>query len=166
MYNFEIENLMKNNKEISKNTNFKIYSPENIPQKEIKGKKSIAFIVNLCTIDSGGCHWTAVYQSFKSEGRQKGSLEYYDPSGFPTYKLVPEIKQFIEKNKGNKKLIFNKIANQSENSVMCGQFCMSFLVCRCKGISFKKFLNFFVKKNLSENDNILKRMFSKIFKKK
>lgn len=154
MNNWEIDSLVRNNNDL-KNIYIGTFSPNNLPQRKIGGKRA-ALILNLCRTKTGGCHWVAIYLTPKF-------AEYFDSSGLSSFKLDPLIVKFLKIQK--RKIKFNRVEIQGEKSSMCGEFSLTYLYCKVKGWSLNRFLKMFKRRQLDKNDSIIKRMFNKVFKK-
>jgi hypothetical protein len=110
-----------------------VHPSNHLPQ-EI-AKTPLCIIVNTDPSYKPGTHWLALYID------EKCKVEFFDSYG-RTVDKYPFIKKFIERN--NAQLIkANTHQLQGSLSSTCGQFCLYFLLWRCRGISFEKIMSSF-----------------------
>jgi hypothetical protein len=109
--------------------------------------KPSCYIINLSPSWHPGSHWTAVYR----DGR--GGTEYFCSYGSD----VPD--QIRRKLMGAK---YRKNVKQLQciSSDLCGQYCILYLLCKCRGFSYKKFQSCF-SSNHSMNDQLVDHVFKK-----
>ena len=81
-----------------------------------------------------GQHWLAFYYN---EDKQ---LECFDSYGNHPDKYSVYIQSFLRRFSNIK---MNTTRLQSANSQVCGQYCLFYLMCRCRGYSMSTFLNYF-----------------------
>jgi hypothetical protein len=110
----------------------------------VKKKKEFSLIINLSKHNTTGSHFIAIFAD-------KDCFMYFDPLGEKCKNK--DVLKFIKTNKNNRKVLqkFRKI--QSNESIFCGFFCLSFLLSRKLKFPIKIFLNKFDQKNLNQNDN-------------
>ena len=89
----------------------------------------------------------------------KNNVTYFD--SFGVEHILKEIKAFINRplssssqNKNIKKTIFR---TQVYDSVMCGYFCIGFIVFMFKGKTLTEYTNRFLPNNFEKNDDIILR---------
>lgn len=106
-------------------------------------KKNDIFSIIFNTGDSStlGEHFIALYFTPKC-------LFYFD--SFGKKPIDPNIKLFIEGNKGRRRLIHFNRKIQSDSSNFCGYFCTAFLLSKDRKIS--NFIRFFSKNDLDKNN--------------
>ena len=106
-----------------------------------------ALIFNTDKSDKPGEHWLALYYD------EKGVCEFFDSFGFHPdfYNLTQYIKST------SKKFIFNKKTLQGLFSEYCGNYCVLFLLIRCRNFSLDYFLDFF-DNNTEKNDLFIKSL--------
>ena len=98
-----------------------IYSRDRLPD-EIKKKE--CGIINLDSIEGQGTHWVC-YRNI-----DKQMVEYLDPFGL----IMPhEIHHYLAKS--GKKVIFSQDEIQNRDTVLCGYWCLYYLIERQKGKS-------------------------------
>ena len=96
--------------------------------KQINKNESV--VINLQDYFNGqGTHWTAVYNSPEST-----DIEYFDSFG-----LVPP-NEVVKYMRGVKNLIYNGSQIQGINSIMCGYYCVYYIMKRYEGITPDKIL--------------------------
>lgn len=105
-------------------------------------KKNVSFIINLSNCNEKGSHFVALYISSKK-------IYYFDSYGLPPFS--PEIIKFIKKNTAlQRKFEYNSQLIQSKNSILCGYFCIAFLMSFDKKMTKTSFNKIF--KNENNND--------------
>ena len=131
--NFEIEEYYKNEPRFNS-----VYSRDNLP----KTIKNGAYIINLDEYADVGTHWIALYV-------KNNEVIYFDSLGV---EHVPkEIKRFIR----HKNIIKKIFRIQSDNSIMCGYFCIGFTDFVFAGRSLTNFIGFFSPYDFEKNDKII-----------
>ena len=109
--NFEIQNYYKNEPRFNG-----AFCRNNLPQTKIKDG---AYIINLDEYANVCTHWIALFC-------KKNEIVYF--KSFGVEYIPEEIKEFIEKFPGNKKIKTNFFRVQENNSIMCGYCCIGFLI--------------------------------------
>ena len=98
-----------------------IYSRDRLPDYI---RKKECGIINLDSIEGEGTHWVC-YRNI-----DKQMVEYFDPFG----SIMPhEIQHYL--NTSGKKVIFSQDEIQNRNTVLCGYWCLYYLIERQKGRS-------------------------------
>ena len=116
--NVEIENIMKD-RNIS---NFRgVYSKDMLPKKMRKNESIILNIQDF--LDGEGTHWVAIYNDNKSK-----DVEHFDSFGLYPDDIV--IKYMKTAGKG---IVYSSNQIQGTDSVMCGYYCIYFIIERYKG---------------------------------
>lgn len=114
----------------------------------VKNKINFCLIFNLSKHDEEGTHFIAIFAD-------KERLLYFDPLGDRLKNK--HIKLFLKNNQNNRKITTKFPKIQSDKSIFCGYYCLSFLLAMSKNISTKAFFDFFNPHNLIENDyNVIK----------
>jgi len=108
---------------IMKNNVLGVYARNQIPKHIVTFP--CGFIVNTDNSDLAGTHWLAFY--FQS----KDKSEFFD-----SYGHSPDYFNFIASAYNDKRV-------QSNTSDVCGQYCLYYLMNRCRGKSMKSTLNQF-----------------------
>ena len=88
-------------------------------------KRDESLIINLEDyVDGNGTHWVAVFNS-----PHNYDIQYFDSFGlFP-----PDIVISSYLNRANKGIVYNSSMIQGINSIMCGYYCLYFIMHRYKG---------------------------------
>ena len=98
-----------------------IYSRDRLPD-QIRKKE--CGIINLDSIEGEGTHWVC-YRNI-----DKNMVEYFDPFGL----IMPhEIRHYLSTS--GKKVLFSHDEIQNRNTVLCGYWCLYYLIERQKGKS-------------------------------
>ena len=125
--------------------------PADLQPEELNRNFSIIF--NLSNHDKPGTHFVAI-------NSHKNVLNYFDSLGSPCQNK--RLKVFLTKHRKGKKYIYNKTKVQSNNSHLCGIYCLGFLLSQESDIVMKDFLKNFSKTNLMLNDKIILEFIKKI----
>jgi Ulp1 protease family, C-terminal catalytic domain len=131
----QINTILKKNK-FSKMKFGGVYSSNCLPLIA----KFNGYIINLDENSERGSHWVAIY--FTNERK----AEYFDSYGLPPF--LPNILTFLNRNSTS--WIFNVKTLQNENTVVCGQYCIYFILHKCHNINLNNIVNAF---NSSKNMN-------------
>lgn len=111
-----------------------------------------SLIINIDPSHMRGSHWLAIRIS-------RYSLEIFDPLGFQilSWPRIPcHLLNFLRRWSSHRKTIISPVI-QSHSSVLCGFYCIAYIVCR-QVFSFNEFLKFF--KTPEQNDNLLLNVLS------
>ena len=115
-----------------------VFSRDNLPKKIKDG----ACVINLDEYAVVGTHWVPLFCN-------RSEIVYFDRFGV---EHVPEeIKEFV----GNKNIIVNIFRVQANNSVMCGYFCIGFIVFLLPVKKLTDFTSMFSPYDFKKNDNII-----------
>jgi len=132
----DIEMMMKR----AKINNFLGYfARDDLPKQQLKPKQSIIF--NLDKASGEGTHWTACYHGGKS-------VEYFDSYGII---CPPEIRKYLKKS--NKNMVYSTNEIQNLNSILCGFFCVLYIILRHRGVDKYDIVYSFGMNNNKSNDN-------------
>lgn len=105
----------------------------------------VCFIANVDPASEHGSHWLAFYL-YSSQ-----HLEFFDSFGrAPSYFQGP-IWNYIRRFPCVK---FNEMTLQSNVSAVCGQYCIYYLYCKCRGYSLRDVLRSFVSHELWNDRNV------------
>ena len=89
-----------------------------------------ALVANTDPSNKKGEHWVAFHFD------KKGKSEYFDSYGFPP--VQEEFLSFsLDNVKQGQKVLYNNIQLQSLTSDVCGQYCITFLSKRARGVPMK-----------------------------
>ena len=111
-----------------------------------------SLIINIDPSHMRGSHWLAIRIS-------RYSLEIFDPLGFQilSWPRIPcHLLNFLRRWSSHRRTIISPVI-QSHSSVLCGFYCIAYIVCR-QVFSFNEFLKFF--KTPEQNDNLLLNVLS------
>ena len=114
----------------------------------VKKKKVFSIIFNLSQHNEEGTHYIAIFANEKE-------IIYFDSYGKKC--TNKNILKFIQKEKDNRHFKISNKQIQDCKSNFCGYFCLGFIFSQQIGLSFSKFLGFFIKNhdNLFLNDEII-----------
>ena len=115
-----------------------IFSRDNLPKKVKDG----VYVINLHEYGDVGMHWIALF--FK-----KSEIVYF--KSFGVQHVLEEIKEFIR----NKNIKANIFRVQSNNSIMCGYFCIGFIDFMLAGKTLTDFTSLCSPYDFEENDGII-----------
>ena len=101
------------------------------------------YVINTSPSWHPGTHWVAIYKGIDRD-------EY-----FCSYGTKPAVG--IQRNL-RKDYTSNRYLLQSPTSDLCGQYCILYLLCKCRGYSLRKFSNCF-----SSNGNFNDQLVSKVY---
>ena len=119
-----------------------IYSRDRLPD-QIRKKE--CGIINLDSIEGEGTHWVC-YRNI-----DKNMVEYFDPFGL----IMPhEIHHYLVTS--GKKVIFCQDEIQNRNTVLCGYWCLYYLIERQKG---KSILDVIHHEDFDEDSDFIKDYF-------
>ena len=103
--NFEIQKYYENKSRFNG-----VFSRDNLPKKIKAG----AYVINLDEHADTGTHWIALFCN-------RNAIAYFD--SFGVEHIPEEIKEFT----GNKNMKANIYRVQTNDSIMCGYFCIGFI---------------------------------------
>ena len=92
-----------------------------------------AIVCNTHDADQPGEHWIAMYVDTKRRG------DYFDPYGMEPQYI--EFKNFM--NEHCSEWVPNDRTLQSPMSTVCGQYCVAFVLLRCRNVSMHEFTRLF-----------------------
>lgn len=115
--------------------------------------RSTAIVANTDNHDRPGQHWVAFYID------QDGSGTYFDSYGIP-----PSDPRFFLRLRRNSVIYrWNTVRLQGQLSATCGHYCCVFLYFMLRGYSIDRFINRLFTSNYDRNDEIIVKLFNKIF---
>ena len=115
-----------------------VYSRDNLPKKI----KDEAYVINLDEYSDVSTHWIALYVA-------DNEIIYFD--SFGVEHVPKEIIKFI----GHKNIKTNIFRIQSNNSIMCGYFCIGFIDFMFVGKTLIDYTSLFSPYDFEKNDNII-----------
>lgn len=120
------------------------FSKDMLPRKINKNESTI---VNLQDYFAGnGTHWVCIYNDDNSE-----NVEYFDSFG-----LAPPNEVIIYMKTANKNIIYNDSQIQNINSILCGYYCLYYIMQRNKGKTPNEALGDFHQKPTAYNEMFMK----------
>ena len=135
--NFEIQKYYKNEPKLNG-----VYSRDNWPK-----IKDGAYIINLDEYSDIGTHWIALWVN------NSNNITYSD--SFGVEHIPEEIKAFI----GNKNINTNVFRIQTNDSIMCGYFCIGSINYMLNGKTLTEYTYFFSPNDFKKNDDIILNYF-------
>ena len=135
MYSYEINHMLKHHAEF-----WGCYDIESLPQVTMfKG-----WLIIHCKE-----HWVGVY-SF-ADGK---NVLLFDPLG-PNEKQQ-DVTKALQRNGGVKRVVYNTVKVQSDQSLQCGLFCIGFVLAKINSLSsFDQFLSVFSTCDLDWNEKVI-----------
>ena len=132
--NFEIRRYYQNESRFNG-----IYWRDNLPDKIKDG----SYVINLDEYADVGTYWIPLFC-------KNNEIVYFD--SFGVEHVPKEIEKFIRQKNIKKKNIFRI---QSNNSIMCGYFCIGFIDFMFAGKTLIDFTSLFSPYDFEKNDNII-----------
>ncbi len=115
-----------------------VFSSDKIPKTV---QKPACFVANTSKAGESGMHWVAFFVT-------RTHAEFFD-----SYGLKPQKQEFLEFLQANAPTWFyNSKKLQGAISTTCGQYCVLYLMHRCRGVDFQTFLDHFSSLQLHLND--------------
>ena len=120
------------------------FSKDMLPKRMNKNE---SIVVNLQDYFAGsGTHWVCVYNEEKSN-----TVDYFDSFG-----LVPPIEVIKYVKATNKPLVYNDSQFQDINSILCGYYCLYYIMERNNGRTAADVLSDFHEKPTMFNERFMK----------
>lgn len=110
-------------------------------------QRPCAYVVNTDPISKPGKHWVAIYLTRTMEG------EYFGSFGIPP--VQPKFRKFLDKN-APEGWLYNDESIQHPFSTVCGEYCVFYLLYRCRGTSMATIVRMFDENNQEDNDILVK----------
>lgn len=120
-----------------------VFSADRIPN--IPNHRPVGFIVNTDPIQAPGRHWISFFIN------KDNVIECFDSYGKHPKELSKYIAIFLSRFKN---IEINDKRLQSFKTNVCGQYCLFYLMCRCRGFSMLRTLRHF-DNNLLDNDEFV-----------
>ena len=134
---------------IVKNIFVGVFAADHLPNKEYPG----GYIINTDTSDKPGQHWVAFYTEVP------GRLEGFDSFGRnPSY-----YSELIKKWVGDDFLTISNAQHQSNDSTVCGQYRIFFILLRSHGFKYEDVMSALIK-NRVINDKFVCKFVNKYFR--
>ena len=106
----------------------------------------VAFIANTDKRMDPGRHWVVFYVSSRTKG------EFFDSYGNSPSYYSNAFQKFFDRN--GLKLMYNDKRLQGYDSSVCGQYCVYYLMQRCRGMEMKSVVEPFTQ-NYANNDQFV-----------
>lgn len=130
------------------------YAFDNVPELHLPAQTSSFVVLNQDPKDRPGSHWIVCEINVQYREFDGNLLSiYFDSYGHPP---PPHMKAHLQRILGNN-FLYNQKEMQGLFSTTCGQWCMLYILQRCKGQNLEKFLNMFSSNRLVENDKIVNK---------
>lgn len=142
MNSVQIEKIL-NEEPVTRNYFLGVFPSDQLPRRI--HRYPACFICNVDKSTEPGSHWVAFYLTLPEE------VEFFDSYGNkPT---------FFEGTLSNyashfSRVLFNPLVLQTNVTAVCGQYCVFYIYCRCRGKTLKQFLSHFVTENLSNDRRV------------
>lgn len=117
-----------------------VYSIDEIPSTLQWGQ---GFITNTDPHHLPGQHWVCCYITSDGQG------EFMDSFGQPPSFYSAVLFDFFNLNSSS--FIYNDVTLQSDNSYVCGYYCLYYLLLRCRGVSIHNILKAFSENRISND---------------
>lgn len=129
-----------------------VYALDRLPvrQKELP----YGLIANTETHDKRGKHWIAMY--FSKEGG-----EFFDSYGHKPEYFSYVFSSYLSRN--TTVVNYNKIRIQSYSTDVCGEYCLLYLLYRCRNLRMNDFMQLFEKNLDLENDSFVRQYINDSF---
>ena len=127
--------------------------PSDLLPKEVTIYPS-AYIANVDPSSKAGSHWVAFYFTKDKKG------EFFDSYGQSPELYTDIFKDFLQDN--SQEWTFNRRELQSMNSRVCGQYCVFYVILRCRGNSMEAVVRRFSNKK-QLNDGFVDAFVNKYF---
>jgi len=151
-----IDNTLRNHP-CTKNTYQGIYPCDRLSEQTIQNVPC-ALVINFDPHDKPGSHWISLWFD------KNKNVDYFDTYSRPL-SVNPDIFDFVHKN-GKSVNYLSGDAIQSDDSSVCGHYCILFTICKSNKIRFSDFKNTFTDQMYSGLfDPFVKRIINKIIKK-
>ena len=121
-----------------------IFASDELPK--LLNSFPVSFIVNTDKRMDPGRHWVAFYISSRTEG------EFFDSYGNSPSYYSNEFEKFFDRH--GLKMTYNQKRLQGYDSIVCGQYCIYYLMQRCRGIDMKCVVKPFTQ-NYANNDHFI-----------
>ena len=129
-----------------------VFAADTLPR--YVNKKPSYYIINSDPISKPGRHWLALTIDWH------GNAEYFDSYGFPPHTL--EHRKFLDRH--SKSSRHNHVELQAFDSVVCGQYCIMYLLHKAHGYSLPDFVNMYFTNDRHKNDKYVDEMFQRYMK--
>lgn len=154
MNTYQLEAVMKQDR-IARNQFIGVFPMDMLPKKKMEwSKRPFCLIVNSAPSTSEGQHWLAVFVDKDGQG------EMFDSYGHDATFYDQRLEVFLKKNCSYH--TFNSNELQSLWTSVCGQYCLYFLLHRCRLIPANSIIGLFTR-NKEHNDQLVDTFIHKHF---
>lgn len=154
MDNHTINKLLSRNK-ITQNRFGGVYAADTLKERERDKVKNRYYVVNLDKSNQPGSHWIAIYVAENGEDN-----EYFDSYGWRPHANALKFETFM-----NFSYIYQNRQLQHPVSTVCGQYCMFYIWCKCKGKTLQQIVDLFPQGNhFVTNDTMVNAAIEQLFK--
>lgn len=147
MNNLQISQAMHQD-DITKQIFVGVFAADTLPEKEYPG----AYVCNTDTSNQPGRHWLAFFSP------RSGQLESFDSFGRHPGTYSTHISEWV----GKDKLKFSNVTFQTEDSVVCGNYCIFFILLRAHHVPYDDIITVLTK-NKNINDRFVHKFINKYF---
>jgi hypothetical protein len=130
-----------------------VFASDTLPRRQTN--RVYGLIVNTDPHNKSGQHWCAIYSD------ASGNKEFFDSYGRPPEKNSIDIQTWISARADA--IHYNKSQLQSENSSVCGLYCLLYLRQRLMGLTLQQFLEQFDRYHLEANDDFVTSIISQAY---
>ena len=152
MNTLQLKDVMKRDR-LGKESFLGVFPMDLLPKQEVL-QRPFSLIVNTAPSSHKGQHWLAVYVDDEGQG------EMFDSYGHSASFYDRRLEHFLQRNCMFH--VYNSRQVQSFTSDVCGQFCLFFLLHRCRGIPADSIVNTFSKRT-HQNDELVDHFIQKHF---
>jgi hypothetical protein len=132
-----------------------VFAADTLPRR--LHKRPALIICNTDPVSKPGEHWVAFYVDKNGDG------EFWDSYGMPP--IIPQHRQFLDRL--CRKWVYNHTSLQAIDSLVCGEYCVLYLIHRAHGYTLRRFVNmFFNEESPENNDRIVRTLFRRMFGRK
>lgn len=142
MDSLQIKNILSRDS-VTKRYFLDVFPSDQLPT--VVGHYPACFVCNVDKSSAPGTHWLAMYLAAPDK------VEFFDSYGSePTFFKGP-ISNFVSHFSH---MTFNPVVLQSNVTAVCGQYCIYYLYCRCRGKSLKTIVSQFTTQNMCNDQSV------------
>ena len=150
MNSVQIKNILSRDS-VTKHYFIDVFASDELPARILR--YPACFICNVDKSTKPGSHWLAFYLTADDK------VEFFDSYGNEPSFFKGPISSFVSRFS---QVTFNPVTLQSNVSAVCGQYCIYYLYCRCRGKALENIVSQFVTKNVC-NDQLVYNFVAKKF---
>jgi hypothetical protein len=128
-----------------------VFAADTLPRR--LHKKPALLICNTDPISKPGSHWVAFFIGENGEG------EFWDSYGMPP--IIKQHRQFMDRL--CKQWTYNHTSLQAIDSIVCGEYCILYLVHRAHGYTLRCFVKSLFGPEPDANDAVVRKLFHRMF---